>query len=85
MKKELWAVIHEYSDRDEEGASVNGIFISYEKACEKAKLLAENEIKNCPFAEEDIYYMHSENYHYISYDGGCYYDNFKVELVYLED
>lgn len=83
--QEVWVVIHEYSDRDEEGASALGVFKTFEKARAKAKLLAENEIKDSPWEEEDIYYQENESNFYISYDGGCYYDNYKVEMTFMED
>ena len=84
-EKEVWVVMHVYFDRDEEGASCYGVFNSFEKACEKAKTLAENEIKNCPYNEDEITYIPNKSFHHISYEEGTYYDDFKVERAFLED
>lgn len=84
-KKEVWVVMHIYFDRDEEGASCYGVFTSFEKACEKAKVLAESEIIGSPYNEDEITYIPDKSFHHISYGEGCYYDDFKVERAFFEE
>jgi len=76
-KQEVYVLLHEYSDRDYQGSDVCGIYYDEEKALQKAKTYAENEIKDSNYDESEISYHDNERFQEIYYNDG-YYDIFKV-------
>ena len=76
-KQEVYVLLHEYNEHDYQGSDVCGIYYDEEKALQKAKTYAENEIKDSNYDESEISYHDNGRLQEIYYNDG-YYDIFKV-------